>query len=323
MKKVEMKQFIKNNVMLLILILLVIIFGIFSPNFITVTNLLNICTQNAYFIVASIGVGIVMISGGTDLSVGNLMSVVGVSAAMAMQNLELPVFAAVIVGLAAGALLGTFNGFASNLLRIHPMIVTLATMTMFQGISYTLSNSKSFYNFDPGYTAIGQGFVGIISVPIIITAVIAVVMHFVLTKTCFGRFIYAAGGNPEAARLAGVNVKKIKLMVFTLSGILYGIAAIILTSRGGSASSSIGPGTEFDAITACVLGGVSFIGGEGDIKGVVIGCLILGILKNGMQLGGMNVYIQYIVKGLILMASIGYDTYQKNAKVKKSALEVK
>lgn len=312
------QKFIKNNIMALILIALLLIFGVMSPNFLTVKNLMNICTQNAYFIIASIGVGLVMISGGTDLSTGQCLSVVGVCIAAFMQWLNLPMPIAVLLGLAIGAALGCFNGFASNLLGIHPMIVTLATMTMFKGISYTISGSKSFFDFSQSYMSIGQGYIRIVSIPVIIALVVAIIVHLVLETTCFGRFIYAAGGNAEASRLAGVSTSRIKLLVFVIAGILYAIAAVILTSRGGSASSSIGPGTEFDAITACVLGGISFIGGEGKVKGVVIGCLILGVLSNGMQLIGLGVYIQFIVKGIILMLSIGYDTYQKQARVKKS-----
>ncbi|HHV10715.1 MAG TPA: ABC transporter permease [Clostridiales bacterium] len=317
MDKAKIQQIIKSNMMILILILLVVVFGLLSPNFLTVKNLMNICTQNAYFIVATIGVALVMISGGTDLSVGQILAVIGVSIAMLMQSAGLPVPVAIILGGVIGMALGAFNGLSANILKIHPMIVTLATMAIYKGISYTLSGSKSFFNFDPSYVAIGQGYVGVVSVPIIIALVVALIIHFMLEKTCFGRFIYAVGGNAETARLAGINVSKIKVMVFGIAGVLYTVSTVILTSRGGSASSSIGPGVEFDAITACVLGGVSFIGGEGRVKDAVVGCLILGILGNGMQLIGMGVYTQNIVKGLILMASIGYDTYQKMAKVKK------
>ena len=317
MEKINVKQLIKDNMMLLILILLVIVFGILSPNFLNFKNLMNICTQNAYFIITTIGVALVMISGGTDLSVGQILAVIGVSVAMLMLNANLPVPVAIILGVGIGIILGAFNGFAANLLQIHPMIVTLATMTIYKGISYTLSGSASFFNFPASYINIGQGYVGPVSVPVLLAIIIALIIHFMLEHTCFGRFIYAVGGNAETARLAGINVKKIKVMVFGIAGILYALAAVVLTARGGSASSSIGPGVEFDAITACVLGGVSFIGGEGKVKGAVVGCLILGFLSNGMQLVGMGVYTQNIVKGIILMASIGYDTYQKQAKVKK------
>ncbi len=312
---------LRNEVMILILIALCVVFGILNPNFLTVKNLLNICTQNAYFIIATVGIAMIMISGGTDLSVGYAMSVVGVVMAMSMTQAGLPVPVAIIIGLVLGVALGLFNGFIANLLTIHPMIVTLATMTMYQGISYTVSGSKSFFNFPAEFTGIGQGYVGAISIPIILFVIIVVVFSFIMSKTCFGRFVYAVGGNPEAAHLAGINVKRVKLLVFAISGALFGLASIVLVSRGGSANSTIGPGTEFDGITACVLGGVSFIGGAGKIRGAMVGCLILGVLSNGMQLAGMGVYTQYIVKGAILIASIGFDTIQQNAKtkVKKAA----
>lgn len=313
-----MKYILKSNVMALILLGLIIVFSLWTPNFFSTRNLMNILTQNAYFIIATIGVAIIMMSGGTDLSVGQVMAVIGVCIGIMIKNMGIPVPVAIIVGIIIGIGLGCFNGFAANLLKIHPMIVTLATMTIFKGISYTLSGSKSFFDFGDTYKMIGQGEIFGITVPVIIMIIIAILIHFMLEKTCFGRFIYAVGApGSEAAHLAGINVKRIKVTVCAIAGILFAISAIILTSRGDSASSSIGPGVEFDAITACVLGGVSFIGGEGRVKGAVIGCLILGVLSNGMQLIGMGIYTQNIVKGLILIASIGYDTYQRQARVKK------
>ena len=199
------------------------------------------------------------------------------------------------------------------------MIVTLATMTMFQGISFLISGSQAIYNLKPEFKFIGQGYIGPVSVPVLIAVVICVIVHIMLKKTYFGRYIYAAGGNPEASRLAGINVKNVKLIVFMLCGILCAVAAIMMIGRAGSANSSTGATAMFNAITACVIGGVSFIGGEGDVKGMVVGVLILGVLSNGMQLIGMGIYVQYVVKGIILLLAIGYDTYQKKAKVKKIA----
>lgn len=314
----KIQQIMKNNMMLIILLLLVVIFSLLTPNFFTKRNIMNILTQNAYFIIATIGVALIMISGGTDLSAGQIMAVIGVSIGIMVKNAGIPVPVAIVVGVLIGVVLGCFNGISANLLKIHPMIVTLATMTIFKGISYTLSGSKSFYDFGDTYKFIGQGYILGISVPVILAIIIAFIVHFILEKTCFGRFIYAVGApGSEAARLAGINCNRIKVIVFGIAGVLYAISAVVLTSRGDSASSSVGPGVEFDSITACVLGRVSFIGGEGNVKGAVIGCLILGVLGNGMQLIGMGVYTQNIVKGLILMTSIGYDTFQRQAKVKK------
>lgn len=311
---------LKKFVLLFILIGLVIFFGIMSPKFLTFNNIMNIITQNSYLIIASIGVALVMISGGTDLSVGYQISVVGVCTAIFMQWFNIPVVVSILLGLVIGIVLGSINGFTANKLNMHPMIVTLATMTLFQGISFLISQSKSIYDLSGSFKVIGQGYVGSIPIPVIIVLVIALIVGTMLKKTYFGRHIYAVGGNPEAAHLAGIDVKKIKLLVFALCGLLVGIAAVVLVSRTGSANSSMGPGTEFNAITACVLGGVSFIGGEGDIDGVVIGVLILGVLSNGMQLIGLGIYIQYVAKALILIAAIAFDTYQKQTKVKKSVV---
>lgn len=313
------KAIIKRNMIFVILILLIILFGIWSPNFLTFKNLMNICTQNAYLLLATIGMGLVMISGGTDLSIGYLMSVVVVCTAALMEWVGLPIWVAIILGIAIGCVLGAINGFAANLLNIHPMIVTLATMTVFQGISYLISGSQSIYNLKDGFKFLGQGYLGPISVPVLLAIVVCIIVHFVLKKTYFGRYIYAVGGNPEASRLAGVNVKRIKLLVFVICGFLCACAAIILTARTGSANSSMGSTAMFNCITACVIGGVSFIGGEGDVKGMIVGVLILGVLSNGMQLVGMGIYVQYVVKGIILLAAIGYDTYSKSVKVKKVA----
>ncbi len=324
MEQSPFKSFIKNNMMWLILIGIMIIFAILSPNFRSFKNIMNILTQNAYFIITTIGIAVIMISGGTDLSVGHILATAGICTALILQS-GIPTVVAIILGIVAGlvvaTILGAFNGLMANTLKIHSMIVTLATMTMFQGIAFIISQSKSYYNFPAGYLTIGQGYVGPISIPVIITIIVILVIHFILSKTCFGRFIYAVGGNPETARLAGINVSKIKLMAFGLGGILFGIASIVLTSRGGSASANLAPSIAFDGITACVLGGVSFIGGAGKVADAVAGCLVLGVLSNGMQMVGMGVNTQYVIKGAILLLAIGYDTFQRSrqAKAKKTA----
>lgn len=326
MEKSSFKSFIKNNMMWLILIGIIIIFAILSPNFRSFRNIMNILTQNAYFIIATIGIAIIMISGGTDLSVGHTIACGGIVAAkILLSNMPLAakLILAVVACIAFTAILGGFNGLMSNTLKIHSMIVTLATMTMYQGIASIISQSKSFFNFPEQYLVIGQGRIGTsafpITFPFIITVVIALVIHFVLSKTCFGRFIYAVGGNPETARLAGINVAKIKLLAFALAGVLFGVSAVILTSRGGSANASIAPSVAFDGITACVLGGVSFIGGAGKVADAVAGCLVLGVLSNGMQMIGMDMNSQYVVKGVILLLAIGYDTFQRSRQSKKKA----
>jgi ribose/xylose/arabinose/galactoside ABC-type transport system permease subunit len=202
-------------------------------------------------------------------------------------------------------------------LKVHPLIVTLGTMTVYQGASYIISNSKQIMNLPAAFKFIGQGYVfGFVPVSVILMIAVVAAASFLLNMTYFGRYVYALGSNEGAAHLAGVDVKKMKMLVFTLCGLLVAAASMVLFARTGSAASSTGPGTEFTCMTAAVLGGISFKGGEGKMWGVVTGVLILGILSNGMQLVGMNQYAQYVVKGLTLLAAVGFDTYQKASAMK-------
>jgi ribose/xylose/arabinose/galactoside ABC-type transport system permease subunit len=185
-------------------------------------------------------------------------------------------------------------------------------MTVYQGLSYTVANQSVILNLPPSFKFLGQGYIfELIPVSVILMIIVVIFGSFVLNRTHVGRYIYAIGSNTEAAHLAGIKVTRIKLFVFAICGFLVTIATMILFARTGSAAPATGPGTEFSCMTACVLGGVSFKGGEGKIWGVVVGVLILGVLSNGMQLIGMGTYAQFIVKGFVLFAAVGFDTYQK------------
>lgn len=302
---------VRKYAILLVMIGLIAVFAIIKPAFFSWNNFVNILTQNTYIIIAAIGMTFVMIGGGIDLSVGYQISLVGVVTAILMIWLELPIPVALIVGMLLGALLGFLNGFLSIKLKVHPMITTLATMTVYQGISYIISRSNSVYNFQSAFLFIGQGYVGPFPFCVLLMATLAVIAHIILSKTYFGRYIYALGGNENAARLSGVNINMVKASVFIICGFFVALSSIVLISRAGSANSSVGVGTEFTCITAAVLGGISFKGGEGKIWGVVVGALILGILANGMQIIGLGTYPQYIAKGIVLLAAVAFDNYQK------------
>ena len=263
-----------------------------------------------------------MISGGMDLSLGWQMSLVGVTTAVLMKNMGLPVWLSLVLCGLCGVALGLFNGVMTVSLKVHPLIVTLGTMTIFQGLSYTVANQSVILNLPQSYKFFGQGYLfGWMPVSVILMAVVVAAASFILNKTYFGRHIYAVGSNEDAAHLAGIKVKKIKLLVFSLCGFFVSIATTILFARTGSAAPATGPGVEFNCMTAAVLGGISFKGGDGKMWGLVTGVLILGILGNGMQLVGLNTYVQYIVKGAVLLAAVGFDTYQKAQaqKVKRTA----
>lgn len=306
-------ELIKKYAIIFVLLGLIAFFSLLSPYFFTQQNLTNIFVQNAYVIIAAVGLSFVMISGGMDLSIGYQMSVVGVTTAVCMKWLNMPIPLSLALGIGSGILMGALNGVASVTLKVHSLIVTLGTMTVFQGLSYIISNQSAIVNLPPEFKYIGQGYVfGTIPVSVILMFITVGAASFLLNKTYLGRNIFAIGGNEEAARLSGINITVTKVFVYALCGFFASIAAIVLFARSGSAASSTGPGTEFTCMTAAVLGGISFKGGEGKMWGLVTGVLILGVLGNGMQLIGLNTYAQYIVKGFVLLAAVGFDTYQKS-----------
>ena len=308
--------YMKELTLVIVLLVLLLLFYCFAPKFMTIENIKNILVQNAYIIVSSIGMAFVIIGGGIDLSVGYQISLVGVITTISIQWFHLPVWCSVLIGLMTGTLLGAINGFLSVKLQVHPMVITLATMAIYQGISYIITNSNSIYGLPDSFKFIGQGKILGIPVSIIITVIVLIGATFFLSKTYPGRYIYALGGNGEAARLSGVNTSAMRVISFAICGFFVAVASILLVSRSGSMNSSVGAGTEFTCITAAVLGGVSMAGGEGKVWKVCVGAIILGVLSNGMQFVGLGVYPQYVAKGIILMAAISFDTYQKTAKSK-------
>ena len=306
-------KMLRKYAIVLVLIGLIAAFTAINPTFISVNNLMNILVQNTFLIIASIGMAFVMIGGGIDLSVGYQISLVGVITTILMKWVGLSIPVAILVGVASGTFLGLINGFLSVRLRIHSMIITLATMAAYEGLSYILSNSNSIYDLPAKFKFIGQGYVGPVPFSVILCIFVAALATIILDQTYYGRFVYAIGGNEEAARLAGINVSMMKLTVFALCGFFVAVSTVVLVSRSGSTNSSVGAGTEFTCITAAILGGVSFKGGEGKIWGVVVGTLILGVLATGMQIIGMGIYPQYIAKCLVLLTAVTLDSYQKSA----------
>lgn len=319
MSKEKITKLFSKYILLILFLVLSTIFTFLSPYFLTISNLTNIFVQQAYIIVAAVGLSFVMISGGMDLSIGYQMSLVGVITSTLMMRFGVPVYLSVLIGLVLGSLLGLFNGFMANTLKVHPLIVTLGTSTIYQGLSYTISGSKQIINLPDSFKFLGQGYIGFVPFSVIIMLVVVLVATFILNKTYFGRYIYALGSNQEAAHLAGINVKRMKLFIFMITGFIIAMASMILFARSGSAQSSTGPGTEFTCMTAAILGGISFVGGEGKVWGVVVGVLLLGVLGNGMQLINMGTYLQYVIRGAVLLGAVGFDIYQKE-KAKKVKL---
>jgi ribose transport system permease protein len=272
--------------------------------------------------ISAVGLMFVMISGGIDLSIGSQIVFTNILLSIMMVDWKIPPILAIPTILVVGTALGAFNGLLSIKLKIHPLIITLGTASIFKGAGYIIAQSRNIMGFPDSFRWFGQGFIWSIPVPIIIMVVVALVGSFILTKTYFGRNVFALGGNEEAARLAGVNINKMKVIFFMICGFASGITAILLLSRVFAGQTSTGQGLEFDCLTAALLGGVSFKGGEGSVLGVITGIIIIGVLNNAMQLASFPDFSQNVVKGAVLLAAVGFDVYQKNRKAKETVAKV-
>lgn len=305
---------LKKYVTLLVLLGLLALFSVIAPNFATPNNFIILLRQVSFTAISAVGIAFVMISGGMDLSIGAQISMTNVLAAILMARLGAPPLLAIVFALALGTLLGTLNGYTSILLKVHPLIVTLGTMTIYKGIAYIAANGNSISGLPESFKWLGQGYLGPLPVPVVTMALVVLAGGFILNKTYYGRYIFALGGNEEAARLAGVNNNRMKIVVFAICGFFSAVTSLLLLSRVFSGQVTTGQGMEFDCMTAAVLGGISFKGGEGSITGLLTGVLIIGVLNNALQLLSLGDYYQMVVKGLVLLAAVGFDTYQKNHK---------
>lgn len=300
----KMKYYISEYSLVIMLVVLCAFFGIITPNFFTSVNLTNILIQNVHVVVISIAVMIIMVSGGTDLSIGYQVSLLAVMMTKLMTATEIPVAVILLLVVLTAVLIGAVNGFSAIMLKSHPMMITLGTMYIYRGLSYLVSESKTFYYLPKSFLIIGQGQIGVVPVNVIIMVIIIIIVGIIMSKSYLGRRVYLVGDNPEASRLGGLKVEKIKVLSFACAGILVGIGAILLVSRAGAADSTTGVGLEFTGIISCVLGGVALQGGVGKLWKVVVAAFVLGVLANGMQLIGLGTYPQYIAKGLIMLFSI-------------------
>ncbi|WP_265499746.1 ABC transporter permease [Paracoccus beibuensis] len=286
------------------LIVVSVLMGFASDNFFTVDNILNVLRQVSVVGILAVGMTFVILTGGIDLSVGAVMALAGTMAAGIMVNMGLPGGIGLLTALLVGLGLGLFNGFMVAWGKMPSIIVTLATMGIARGLGLIYSGGYPISGL-PGWVSwFGVGRVGIIPVPVIIMLVIYAVAWVVLQRTPFGRHVYAIGGNETAARLSGVRTRSVKLAVFAISGVTAALASVVLTGRLMSGQPNAGVGFELDAIAAVVLGGTAIAGGRGLILGTLIGAVLLGILNNGLNLVGINPYMQDVIKGLIILLAI-------------------
>jgi ribose transport system permease protein len=313
---------LKKNVPFLILLFLLILFSFIAPKFMTFGNLRTLIRQVSFSGISAVGLMFVMISGGIDLSIGSQIVFSNVLLAIMMVDWKLPPALAIPLLLLVGTGLGAVNGFLCIKLKIHPLIITLGTSAIFKGLGFIINRSRNIMGFPDSFRWFGQGYVWGIPVPVIVMVVVALIGSFILTKTYFGRQIFALGGNEEAARLAGVHINRMKVILFMICGFVSSITAVLLLSRVFAGQTVTGQGLEFDCLTAALLGGVSFKGGEGSVFGLMVGIIIIGVLNNAMQLASFPDFSQTVVKGSVLLIAVAFDVYQKNRKAKETVAKV-
>lgn len=310
---VGIKDFVRNNMGILIgLFVLCIIISVINPNFLTSNNLLNVLRQTSTNLYLALAMTMIIILGGIDLSVGSIMAVVGVVTTSLIAFLGAPVLVAVAVGLLVGVLIGAVNGYVAATTIIPPFIITLATMNIARGAAYVLTDGKPVRVMSDSFNFIGSGYIGgILPTPVLYLIILLILCYFIMNKTKLGRHMYAVGGNAEAAKFSGINIKKVKFFAYAFSGLMAAIAGIVLASRMFSGQPTAGNAAELDAIAAVVLGGTSMTGGYGRIGGTVIGALIIGVLSNGLNLMGVSSFWQFIVKGIVILVAVYADVIKR------------
>ena len=302
------KNYFKQNWgILLAFVVMCLFFTIFGKNFATTTNLINLlrtCATNAYL---AIGVQLAIILAGIDLTGGALAALSGVMCVITFENMGLPIAVGVLVGILVGFIVGLLNGVIITYTGIHPFVVTLAMQSICRGAAYLFANGSPVSTTSREFSALGTGMLGPIPYPVIYMAIFLFLDYLLLNKLRTGRHIYAVGGNEISARFSGINVNKIKILVWTISGTIAGFCGVVLAARMSSGQPSTGEGYETDAIAAAVLGGTSFFGGTGSVGGLIIGVLIIGVISNGLNLMHVNSYWQYVFKGIIIIAAVYFD----------------
>lgn len=297
-----------------ILVIEFVIFSLASKSFLTLGNILSVGRQMSFTGIAAIGMTLVMLTGGIDISVGSMLAMAGVLCAKLSADVGLPLWIAVVITLLIGALFGLINGAAVTRLHIPALIATLATQTILKGIAYLLTNAVPVKNLSTTYKFLGQGYIfGVIPVPLIITVALYVLAWWYLDKTYLGRRVYLSGGNEEAARLSGINTKWTITGTYVFSGVFAAIAGVLMAARLGSGQPSVGSGFEMDVITATVLGGISVNGGKGKVVNVFVGACIMGVLANGMTMLNINQYLQWIINGLVLLFAVTMSNLRKSS----------
>ncbi|EIY4753203.1 ribose ABC transporter permease [Vibrio cholerae] len=313
-KKLLSKEWLIEQKSLIALLFLVVVVSFLNPNFFTIDNILNILRQTSVNAIIAVGMTLVILTAGIDLSVGSVLALCGAFAA-SLIAMEVPVLVAVPTALLAGAALGAISGIIIAKGKVQAFIATLVTMTLLRGVTMVYTDgrpiSTGFTDTADTFAWFGTGYALGIPVPVWLMVVVFAGAWYLLNHTRFGRYVYAVGGNESATRLSGINVDRVKIGVYAICGLLAALAGIIVTSRLSSAQPTAGMGYELDAIAAVVLGGTSLMGGKGRIMGTLIGALIIGFLNNALNLLDVSSYYQMIAKAVVILLAVLVDNKNK------------
>jgi ribose transport system permease protein len=300
------------------IIILFIFLSISSPHFLEINNLLNILLQVSISTIIAVGMTFVIMTSGIDLSVGPLTAFSSVIIGLTL-HLDIGIGIPILTGILVGGLLGLINGVLIARLKIPAFIATLGMMSVARGAALFITNGQTIHMFPSEFRFFSAGSIEKIPIPVVYALIVVILAVFILNYTKFGRYIYAIGGNKEAARLSGINVKAVETWAYIISGITCGIGAVILTGRLNAAQPIAGIGYELDAIAAVIIGGTSLNGGEGTITGTLMGAILIGMLRNGLNLLNVSPFLQQIVIGSVIVGAVFFDQYRRSRKDSKAA----
>ena len=312
-KKKELGSVLRNFALVFIIIAIIVVMSFVSPVFMTSKNIINIIRQISINGIIAVGMTFVILTGGIYLSVGSVVAITSVIVGSMLQGGS-NWLVACIVALLISLVFGAFNGFMIAYVGFQPFIATLATVTMGSGIALAYSDGKPFTISNESFLKIGQGYLGAIPIPIVLLVIVVAIGLIILKTTTFGRYVFAIGGNKNAAKLSGVRTRRVELMVYVISALCASIVGLILSARISSGQPTAGEGYELDAIAATAIGGTSMTGGVGSLTGTIFGFVLLGLMTNSMNLLNINSFYQEIVKGILIIIAVFLDMTSKNKK---------
>ena len=308
--QIRVKEFLLKYSFAIVFVLLVVYLSFATSKFLTVSNIVNVFRQVSNQGIIAVGMTMILIMGQIDLSVGALVAFAAVLNAIFLKwGLSIPM--SILATLGVTCLWGVLNGYVTARFRLHAFLVTMATMTLIRGVTYTLTGGYPVGGLPQDFFIYGSGQLGFIPYPVLYMIAIFMLGAFVMSSTTFGRSIYALGGNEDAARLSGINVERVKIGVFVVSAAVSGISGLVLSSRLMAGSPEIGIGWELDIVAAVIIGGTNIVGGEGKLSGTLLGVLFIGVLSNGMILLDITPYMQQVVRGLVILGAVILNSLQE------------